>query len=70
MNDEVGRDFGYVALTQSQEKTLNMVRNEFEHLAMIMGQLCEDTSSRRYLNGYARLQEAKYWFMEAICKDR
>lgn len=70
MSDEVSRDFGFVTVTQSQEESLNMVRKEFEHLARIMGQLCCDTSSRRYQNGYMRLEEAKYWFVKAICNDR
>jgi len=70
MSDEVGRDFSYVAVTDRQEEAIDTARKEFERLGKIMGQLCYDTSSRRYQNGYARLQEAKFWFVEAICKDR
>ena len=70
MSDEVGRDFSYVAVTDRQEEAIDTARKEFERLGKIMGQLCYDTSSRRYQNGYERLQEAKWWFVEAICKDR
>lgn len=48
MSDEVGRDFSYVAVTRSQEEAIDTVRKEFERLGRLMGQLCYDTSSRRY----------------------
>lgn len=62
-------DFSYVKINKEQQEKTDKVREAFENLAEQMRSLCPCEYSERYVNGLSRLREAKFWFIEAICKD-
>ncbi len=62
-------DFIIVKINKEQQEKADKVGEAFKSLAEQMCSLCPCEYSERYGNGLSRLREAKFWFIEAICKD-
>lgn len=68
-DNSINKSFNFANADENQQLKLEIAREAFKNLANSMCDLCDDEDSFRFNNGYARLQEAKFWFIEAICKD-
>lgn len=68
-DNSINKSFNFVDIDENKQLKLEITREAFKNLAERMYDLCDDDNSFRFNNAYARLQEAKFWFIEAICKD-
>lgn len=68
-DNSVDVSFNFANVDENKQTQIALAREAFKKLADLMCRLCDDKDSYRFNNGYARLQEAKFWFTEAMCKD-